>query len=181
MTAPVSGPPASGASRGSEQASPVTTAVPVVRREALGTPQVSEEKKTPVEPVRAPSKVVTGASQAIGDAVVTGASKGKEIGEAIATGLAAPRLFGLRPRDASRVDQLITSEVRARLNASRLVRSVDLELDTADLAVTLSGITASEASKAEAVRLASGVQVVFDGQTFKVKAVDATKVKLKAN
>ena len=54
-------------------------------------------------------------------------------------------------------------------------------LDTADLAVTLAGVTASEASKAEAVRLASGVQIVFDGQTFKVKAVDATKVKLKAN
>ena len=76
---------------------------------------------------------------------------------------------------------MITSEVSTRLNASRLVRSVDLELDTTDLAVTLSGVTASAASKAEAVRLASGVQIVFDGQTFKVQAVDATKVKLKSN
>ena len=97
-------------------------------------------------------------------------------------GLAASKCSDQRPQrtDAQiKADQLITGEVRTRLTESPLVRAIDLDIDTSDLKVTLGGVTESEASKAEAVRIASGVEVTVDGQTFKVREVDASKVTLK--
>ncbi|HLG17618.1 MAG TPA: BON domain-containing protein [Blastocatellia bacterium] len=78
-----------------------------------------------------------------------------------------------------KADREITSEVRRRLTASPIVRAVDLDIDTVNLKVTLSGAQDSEAAKADAVRIAGEVEVEISGQKFKVREVDASNVKLK--
>ena len=77
------------------------------------------------------------------------------------------------------VDGMITTKVRENLTASTQVRAIDIGINTFNLKVTLDGTVATEAERAEAVRIAGQTEIEKDGVKFKVKEVDAGKLKIK--
>jgi hypothetical protein len=78
-------------------------------------------------------------------------------------------------------DDLLRTQVREDLTTrSRVAElwAIDIEINVFRLKVTLAGKVASEAARAEAIRLARESEVEREGVRFKAREVDAGKLKV---
>jgi hyperosmotically inducible periplasmic protein len=109
--------------------------------------------------------VETGAKKT-GDAVETGAKKTGEAGKKV--GKETEKVA--KETGANITDASITTAVKTKFLADTKVPGLDINVDTNDHIVTLTGTVKSAASKAEAIRLAkttTGVHSVVDKLTIK--------------
>lgn len=87
-----------------------------------------------------------------------------------------------RTPEAIAVDNLLTTKVRENLTNQTQVptlRAIDIEINTFNQKVTLTGSVSADAAREEAIRLAGQTEVEKDGTKFKVKEVDASNLKVK--